>query len=85
VQQRRLPRSQPTDQLEEVIEEVRELMLRLAQEVVSRRKLNRGGPARAARKQQQQQQQHIRGVGGQLQGTILDSGGFPQWSRGSHE
>jgi hypothetical protein len=37
--------------MEEVIGEVRELMLRSSQEVVSRRKLNRGGPARVAGKQ----------------------------------
>jgi hypothetical protein len=34
-----------------VVEEVRKLMLRSVQESVSRKKLNRGGPARAAGKQ----------------------------------
>jgi hypothetical protein len=37
--------SQPAEQLEEVIEEIRELMLKSAKEVVSKEKLNRGGPA----------------------------------------
>jgi hypothetical protein len=64
-----------------VIEEIRELMLRSTQEVVSKEKLNRREPARVAGKQQQQQQS--RGAGGQLQGRVWDPGGFQQWSRGS--
>jgi hypothetical protein len=62
--------------VEEVIEEIRELMLKSAKEVVSRRKLNRGEPARVAGKQQQQQQR--RGAGGQLQRRVWDPGGFQQ-------
>jgi hypothetical protein len=40
--------SQPLEQLEEVIEEIRRLMLRSVQETVSRRMLSRGRPARVA-------------------------------------
>jgi hypothetical protein len=46
----------PVEQLDEVIEEIRRLMLGSAQEPVSRKRLNRGGPAIAAEKKQQQQQ-----------------------------
>jgi hypothetical protein len=56
VQPRRLHQeSQPLEQLEEVIEEIKRLMLRSAQEFVSKEKLNRGKPAIAEGKQQQQQ------------------------------
>jgi hypothetical protein len=57
VQQRRLHKeNQPLEQLEEVIEEIRRLMLRSAQEEVSKEKLSRRKPAIAAGKKQQQQQ-----------------------------
>jgi hypothetical protein len=53
VQQRRLHKeNQPIKQLDRVIEEIRRLMLRSAQEVVSKRKLNRGEPARATGKEE---------------------------------
>jgi hypothetical protein len=61
-------KNQPAEEMEEVIKEIRELMLKSTKEVVSRRRLNRGGPARAARKKQQ----HIRGAGGQLQRRVWD-------------
>jgi hypothetical protein len=38
-------RSQPTEQLDRVIEQIRRLMLRSAQEAVSKEKLNKGEPA----------------------------------------
>jgi hypothetical protein len=88
VQQRRLHKeSQPLEQLDRVIEKIRRLMLRSAQEAVSRRKLNNKEPARAAgKKKQQQQQQHSwRGARGQLQGKVWDPGGFQHWRRGAHE
>jgi hypothetical protein len=51
VQQRRLhTKSQPLEQLDEVIEEIRRLMLRSAQEAVSKGKLSRRKPARVAGK-----------------------------------
>jgi hypothetical protein len=63
MQQSRLPReSQPLDQLDKVIEEIREMMLKSTEETFSRRKMNRGEPARAAG---QQQQQHRKGADGQ--------------------
>jgi hypothetical protein len=66
VQWRRLhKKSQPLEQLDMVIEEIRRLMLRSAQGAVSKGKLNRGDPATVARKKekkkqhrQQKQQRH---------------------------
>jgi hypothetical protein len=76
IQPRRLHEGrQVVDQLEEIIEEIRRLTLRSSQEVVSRRKLNIGGPTREAGKKRQQQQ-HIGGAGGQLQEKVWDPGGF---------
>jgi hypothetical protein len=46
----------PFEQLDKVIEEIRRLMLGSAQETVNRRKLNKGGPARAQGKKQKKQQ-----------------------------
>jgi hypothetical protein len=76
VQQRRLhKKSQPLEQLDRVIEEIKKLMLRSA-EAVSRGELNRREPAIAAGKKQkkkkkQKQQQHSwRGARGQLQGEF---------------
>jgi hypothetical protein len=59
VQPRRLHKeSQPLEQPNRVIEEIRKLMLRLA-EAVSKGKLNRGEPAIAVgMKQKKKQQQH---------------------------
>jgi hypothetical protein len=66
VHQRRLHKNiQPLEQLDRVIEEIRKLMLRSAEETVSKEKLGRRDPAIATGKQQQQQQQS-RGVGRQL-------------------
>jgi hypothetical protein len=86
VQQRRLhTKSQPLEQLDEIIEEIRRLMIRSA-EAVSKEKLSRREPARAAGKKQQQQQQHSwRGADGQLQGKVWDPGGFQHWRRGAHD
>jgi hypothetical protein len=71
VRQRRLhTKSQPLEQLDEVIEEIRRLMLSSAAETTSNEKLSRREPARAAG--QQQQQQRSRGAGGQLQGKVWD-------------
>jgi hypothetical protein len=84
VQQRRLhKKSQPLEQLDRVIEEIRKLMLRSAEETVSKEKLSRRDPAIAAGKQQQQQQQS-RGAGRQLQVRVWDPGGFQQSWR-AHE
>jgi hypothetical protein len=80
-------KDQPVEQLDEMIEEIRSLMLGSAQEPVSRRRLNRGGPAIAAEKKQQQQQKKQQGKGAdeQLQEKVWDPGGSQQHSRGSHE
>jgi hypothetical protein len=56
VQQRRLHKeNQPLEQLDRVIEEIREMMVRSAEEAVSKEKLNRGEPARAAGKKKKKQ------------------------------
>jgi hypothetical protein len=84
VQQRRLhKKSQPLEQLDEVIEEIRKMMLRSVEETINKEKLSRRDPAIAAGKQQQQQQQS-RGVGKQLQEKVWDPGGF-QRSWRAHE
>jgi hypothetical protein len=62
--------------LDREIKEIRELMVRSTEEIVSRRKLNMGEPATTIGKQQQQQ--HSRGAGGQLQEEVWDPGGFQQ-------
>jgi hypothetical protein len=63
VQQRRLhKKSQPLEQLDRVIEEIIKMMLRSAEETVSKEKLSRRDPTIVAGKQQQQQQQS-RGAG----------------------
>jgi hypothetical protein len=55
VQQIRLHKeSRPTKQLEEMIEEIRSLMLRSTHEVVSKERLNRGKSSTIIGKQQQQ-------------------------------
>jgi hypothetical protein len=69
-------KSQLAEQHEEVIEEVRRLMLRSARETASKEKLSRRKPAIEARKQQQQKQR--RGEGGQLQRRVWDLKGSQQ-------
>jgi hypothetical protein len=73
-------RCQPTEKLEEVIEEIREIMLKSVEETNSRRKLNGGEHAQAAGKKKQS-----RGAGGQLQRRAWDPGRFQHWRRGAHE
>jgi hypothetical protein len=75
--------SQPWEQLDEIIEEIRRLMIRSA-EAVSEEKLSRGEPAIAAG-QQMQQQQRSSGADGQLQRTVWDPGGFQQPCWEAHE
>jgi hypothetical protein len=75
--------SQPWEQLDEIIEEIRRLMIRSA-EVVSKGKLSRGEPTIAAG-QQMQQQQRSDGADGQLQRTVWDPGGFQQPCWEAHE
>jgi hypothetical protein len=59
VQRSRLQKeSQPWEQLDEVIEEIRRLMLRSAAETASKEKLSRGEPAIVAGQEMQQQQQN---------------------------
>jgi hypothetical protein len=85
VQPRRLHKeSQPLDQLDEVIEGIRRLMLRSAAETASEEELSRGEPAIAAG-QQMQQQQRSSGADGQLQRTVWDPGGFQQRCWEAHE
>jgi hypothetical protein len=85
VQPRRLHKeSQPLDQLDEVIEGIRRLMLRSAAETASEEELSRGEPTIAAG-QQMQQQQRSSGADGQLQRTVWDPGGFQQWCWEAHE
>jgi hypothetical protein len=87
VQQRRLhKKSQPLEQLDRVIEEIRKLMLRSA-EAVNKGEMNRREPAIAAGKKRRRTTttQHRRGARGQLQGRVWDPGGFQHWRRGAHE
>jgi hypothetical protein len=65
---------QPVEKLDEVIEEIRRLMLSSTQETIIGRKMNRGKTAIATGKMQQQQRSS--GVDGQLQRTVWDPGGF---------
>jgi hypothetical protein len=57
-----------------VIEEIRRLMLRSAQEVVSKGKLKE----EACKSSRAEQQQQSSGAGGQLQRRVWDPGGFQQ-------
>jgi hypothetical protein len=69
--------------LDEVIEEIRKLMLGSIEEAVSKENLDRKEPARAAEKMKEKQQRS-RGVERQLQEKFWDLGGFqPSWK--SHE
>ena len=63
-----------------MIEEIRSLMLGSAQEPVSRRRLNRGGPSITPEKKQQQHQKKQQGKGAdeQLQEKVWDPGGSQQ-------
>jgi hypothetical protein len=84
VQQRRLhTKSQPVEQLEEVIEEIISLMSSSVADTTNNEKLRRREPARATKKQQQQQRR--KGADGQLHGKVWDPGGFQHWRRGAHE
>jgi hypothetical protein len=74
-------KSQPVDQLDKEIEDIKRLMLEAAQEAVNREGWNRRGPAGAAGQQRQQG----RGASGQLQFQVWDPRGSQQHSRGSHE
>jgi hypothetical protein len=81
VQQRRLHKeNQPIEQLDRVIEEIRELMLRSAQEAVNKGKLNRGEPAitTGKKKKKKKNNNNNKGARGQLQGEVWDPGGFQQ-------
>jgi hypothetical protein len=69
--------------LDEIIEEIRRLMIR-STKVVNKGKLSRGEPAIVAG-QQKKQQQRSRGADGQLQRTVWDPSGFQQQSREAHE
>jgi hypothetical protein len=71
--------SQPLEQLDEVIEEIRRLMLRSAETASEERLSRREAAAAAAQKQQQQQN----GADEQLQRMIWDPGGFPTAEMGS--
>jgi hypothetical protein len=66
------------EQLEEVIEEIRRLMLRSAQESISKGEAEQKEAYIAAGKKQQQQQQQSSGADGQLQRIVWDPGGFQQ-------
>ena len=73
-------KSQPLEQLDRVIEEIRKLMLRSVEEI-NKGNMTRGEPAIAVgkkhnKKQQQQKQHSWRGSRGQLQGKFWDPGGF---------
>jgi hypothetical protein len=59
---------QPIEQLEEVIEEIEEMMLKSVEEYVIQRKLERRKPTRLVGQQQHQG----RGVGGNLQRRVWD-------------
>jgi hypothetical protein len=75
--------SQSIEQLDEVVEEIRKLMLESVEELVSMRKLGNRKPARAAR-MMQEQKQRSRGAERQLQEKVWDPGGFqPRWK--AHE
>jgi hypothetical protein len=74
LQLRRLhEQSQPFEQLDAVIEEIRKLMLDLAR-TASEEQLSRKEEAATAQKKQQQQQN---GADGKLQMFVWDPGGFP--------
>jgi hypothetical protein len=72
---------QPLEQLDEVIEEIRELMIRSV-ETASKEGLGRKEEAATTQKQQQQQGD---GADEQLQRFVWDPGGFPQLRVEAHE
>jgi hypothetical protein len=86
MQQRRLKKkSQYVNQLDEVIEEIRKLMLESTQQVANNGgRIHRGGHAKASG-QQQQQQHHGRGVDGQIHVKVWDPKGSQTHQQGSHE
>jgi hypothetical protein len=73
---RLIKESHPLEQLDEVIEEIKRIMLRSVTKYSRKEKLSRRKPAIATGKQQQHQQGD--GADGQLQRTIWDPGGFKQ-------
>jgi hypothetical protein len=90
LQPRRLhKKSQPLEQLDRVIEEIRKLMLRSAQEAVNKEgdeQKRACHSSREEKKKKTEQQQHSwRGARGQLQKRVWDPGGFQHWRRGAHE
>ena len=79
LQLRRLQKqAQPLEQLDQVIEDIRRLMVESA-ETASEERLSRKEIVAAAQKQQEQEN----GVDGKLQRLIWDPGGFPITQRGS--
>jgi tRNA U34 5-methylaminomethyl-2-thiouridine-forming methyltransferase MnmC len=74
--------SQPWEQLDEIIEEIRRMMI-ISTEAFNKGKLSRRRPAIVVGKMQQQHQS--RGAYGQIQGTVWDPGGFQQWCWEAHE
>jgi hypothetical protein len=74
-------KNQPLDQLEEVIEDIKRLMLEATQEAVSREGWNKREPTGAARQKKKQG----KGPDEQLQEKVWDPGGSQQHGRGSHE
>jgi hypothetical protein len=75
--------SQPREQLDEIIEEIRRLMIRSV-EAVNKVKLTRGEPAIVVGKQKQQQQRSD-GADEQIQRSVWDLGGFRQPCWEAHE
>jgi hypothetical protein len=74
-------KSQPVDQLDKEIEDIKRLMLEEAQEAINIEGWNIRGLVGATGKQRQQG----RGASGQLQFQVWDPGGSQQHNRGSHE
>jgi hypothetical protein len=74
-------KSQPVDQLDKEIEEIKRLMLEATQGATNREVWDKRKPAGAAGKKKQQG----KGEDGQLQEKVWDPGGSQQQSRGSHE
>jgi hypothetical protein len=84
LQLRRLQeQDQPWEQLDKVIMEIMQLMLKSAQ-TASKEKLGRRKEAAAAAAQRKQQQQQ-NGADGKLQRLIWDPGGFPTATGEAHE
>jgi hypothetical protein len=68
VQQRRLhTESQPLEQLDEVIEKIRRLMLRSAQEAVSKEEAEQRRTCHSSREEEKKKQQHNNNIAGEEQ------------------